>query len=367
MLLLSDRSNTLFLFSTVDPYVATHSQIPCAPLSLSLSLSPSLSEQAYIVDDSLILSGANLSEEYFVDRQDRYVLFENGGGGLVDFYADLIHTLRDDDSNEKINNGKRNGGTTTPGYYPHDLKDTVHNSDDSDAAVHIIPTFQSPHTANQPFVTKSGLTVPSDEDVITTLLQTALEESCTIRMASAYLNPTPRILDALGTNGYHSHTESTHSSPPVTFLTAAPDSHGFSPKPGVKRKGDWVPQAFTQICKDLSASQYHRNLHQHSLLWYSRPSWTFHGKGIWIYSPDGHLVAATAGSGNYGYRSYRRDMESNVALLFPQTQSTIQTALDQEWEALAQHSYVPDLQKQSDDMKVPWQIRAILPILKHVL
>ena len=49
--------------------------------------------QAYIVDNELILSGANLSEEYFTNRLDRYMSFVNGGAGLVDFYADLCDVL----------------------------------------------------------------------------------------------------------------------------------------------------------------------------------------------------------------------------------------------------------------------------------
>ncbi len=40
--------------------------------------------KAYIVDDEMVLSGANLSKEYFDDRLDRYMLFANGGGGVVD-------------------------------------------------------------------------------------------------------------------------------------------------------------------------------------------------------------------------------------------------------------------------------------------
>ena len=49
--------------------------------------------EAYIVDDEMVLSGANLSEEYFDDRLDLYMLFANGGGGLVDFYAELCNAL----------------------------------------------------------------------------------------------------------------------------------------------------------------------------------------------------------------------------------------------------------------------------------
>ncbi len=51
--------------------------------------------KAYVINDALILSGANLSEEYFVNRHDRYLVFTHGANGLVDFYADLIELLCD--------------------------------------------------------------------------------------------------------------------------------------------------------------------------------------------------------------------------------------------------------------------------------
>ena len=70
------------------------------PAFSSLSLPTPINEvagvmhmKAYIVDDEMILTGANLSEEYFSDRLDRYVLFRDGAGGLVDFYADLIDAM----------------------------------------------------------------------------------------------------------------------------------------------------------------------------------------------------------------------------------------------------------------------------------
>jgi CDP-diacylglycerol--glycerol-3-phosphate 3-phosphatidyltransferase len=40
--------------------------------------------KAYIIDDQLVLSGANLSEEYFQDRQDRYLLFDQGKRMLIE-------------------------------------------------------------------------------------------------------------------------------------------------------------------------------------------------------------------------------------------------------------------------------------------
>ncbi|KAJ3191291.1 CDP-diacylglycerol--glycerol-3-phosphate 3-phosphatidyltransferase [Irineochytrium annulatum] len=44
--------------------------------------------KAYAFDDSLIMSGANLSRDYFTNRQDRYILFNNCEG-LANYFHDL--------------------------------------------------------------------------------------------------------------------------------------------------------------------------------------------------------------------------------------------------------------------------------------
>ncbi|KAK7113205.1 hypothetical protein V1264_012540 [Littorina saxatilis] len=48
--------------------------------------------KVYLVDDSLIISGANLSNDYFTNRQDRYVLF-NDCKAMADFFDDLVKTV----------------------------------------------------------------------------------------------------------------------------------------------------------------------------------------------------------------------------------------------------------------------------------
>ena len=48
---------------------------------------------------------------------------------------------------------------------------------------------------------------------------------------------------------------------------------------------------------------------------YRRPGWTFHGKGLW-YSTTTSLPCLTmVGSPNFGYRSERRDLESQIVVL----------------------------------------------------
>ncbi|PIO55992.1 phospholipase D domain protein, partial [Teladorsagia circumcincta] len=46
----------------------------------------------YIFDDTVLISGANLSDNYFVNRQDRYVVFENKE--LADFFHNIVTAPR---------------------------------------------------------------------------------------------------------------------------------------------------------------------------------------------------------------------------------------------------------------------------------
>ncbi|VEN37128.1 unnamed protein product [Callosobruchus maculatus] len=46
----------------------------------------------YIFDDTLIISGANLSNDYFTNRQDRYIVIKDKR--LSDFYSGLVHRVQ---------------------------------------------------------------------------------------------------------------------------------------------------------------------------------------------------------------------------------------------------------------------------------
>lgn len=48
--------------------------------------------KVYLFDDSLLISGANLSHDYFTNRQDRYILFDDCKN-LADFVDSLIETV----------------------------------------------------------------------------------------------------------------------------------------------------------------------------------------------------------------------------------------------------------------------------------
>ena len=351
--------------------------------------------KAYIVDDVLILSGANLSEEYFSDRQDRYLQISNGGNGLVDFYANLIdilcHHASDpyyDSSHPSLDNPsdvtyQKKRTTTTTTQKPiepfwenlhrlfaaeGDGSSSVALLEDSETVAVCVPTFHHPqmtppHNQHQQ--------LPSDVEVTLALLEASPKEA-NVQMSSAYLNPSPMLLRAL----------QRHSK--VDLLTAGRLSHGFRPKPKAGNKGTaWIPTVFDRL-------QYEA-LWADSRLWHwQREGWTFHAKGLWLQAVpaanhdderkngtgDEHdnaakedsspLLAAMVGSSNFGRRSFERDVESNLVLVFPPT-SQFATVLHEEWKKLLSDSVLIKNPKQvlvDEAPPLPFHVRLLFPFIK---
>jgi CDP-diacylglycerol--glycerol-3-phosphate 3-phosphatidyltransferase len=289
--------------------------------------------KAYIVDDTLILSGANLSEEYFSDRQDRYIMIEEGGGGLVDFYAQLLNLLCAHGQNynhDSSSSPQRQPSTSTtkqefaqqltdlfvdPNAIAAEslLQDTINHKDKDTVVAIAIPTFQPPEgffdrsTSSPAFL--------SDVEVTHALLDAGSrhdDEHARVQLSSAYLNPTDCLLERLATY------------PHVDLLSAGRISHGFRPKPKAGNKGkEWIPTVFDHLARDAC-----QQLPNAQLWHWEKEGWSFHSKGLWLTSSnhdnddvdDGssRLDAAMIGSGNFGVRSFRRDMESNCVFIFPE-------------------------------------------------
>ena len=280
----------------------------------------------YIVDDEIFLSGANLSQEYFSDRHDRYLRLRYGANGLVDMYSELVLALckygsqrygssNDVGSAEPQESENRHilfdsllKILTTQTKDPCDMHETASN-----ALAYAIPTLQVPTDYFRSIDPEKVKQLPTDKDTIHGLLRQVGSIDnyyFDARVASAYLNPTESFLDATKQMRVH-------------FLTAGSLSHGFRPKniTGNQSRSGWISAVFENFVASLP---------RHAKVWhYQREDWTFHAKGIWLtYGKDGHtdtleipsqskLVLATHGSGNNGWRSEIRDMESNLILVFP--------------------------------------------------
>ena len=319
----ASNKNNLYLCSVLSPPLLQ--QLLPNPLN---EVAGVFHLKAYIVDDTLILSGANLSREYFVDRHDRYLHLVEGGGGLVDAYADIVQALCDhadvyhhdststEDKRTVVNRRKTSREDLQTALT--EIMTTTTSNEDSNAGYFCsstgndpivavaVPTFQAPkyffHTAT---------TFPFDTQIIFSLLETAASEAAVsanqnkqksdstaklnVRLSSAYLNPTNSMLQVL--TQIMATTTVT-----LEFLTAGRISHGFAPKKkkaGDKGK-DWIPTVFEEVAqrahqrlvmsKESSVGQQQSNGKKDSevdeavvkLRYYNRPGWTFHAKGLWL-------------------------------------------------------------------------------------
>lgn len=329
--------------------------------------------KAYIIDDELILSGANLSEEYFSDRQDRYLHILEGGNGLVDWYADLVDVLcehseqyQGEDEELKASEEPRQHliaavrgllqepDTTATGLAVVDPDGT----DDSIVAV-ACPTFQAPK--------HYGTDYRSDTNVLVDLLrETGPDENdrhaVALRVSSAYLNPTDTLQKAW------------QSMDRLHCLTAGYVSHGFRPKKKAGNKGKtWIPAVFDTLARHVSR--------QGANVWYyTREGWTYHAKGLWMsslnktahpskttdsldarFAPEEELLCVTHGSGNFGERSEYLDMESNLFLVLPQGSPLIEQHR-QEWNGMCDYAVRVD---ETEPQELHWYIRLLLPSIKR--
>ena len=408
----------------------------------------------YVVDDQLLLSGANLSREYFRDRMDRYLHLVEGANGMVDFYADLVDILCRHSNEysiaaiERSCRGVENQQERKPReeflreithhfqdpnhqsfsvlsaqdlFATGDNYDKVENGDKKIVAVGV-PTFQAPagyfRHSNHAEGTPSRVTVAADMatawstfrslwfinrqpadvvDFVTDVEATLgmLKEGgnsnndsnatgnriYSARLSSAYLNPTSVLLSVLR-EGYNK----------IELLSAGKISHGFKPKKKGYKEGnqgkDWtIPSIFDKLVDECMSSLRSTGVDARLFFW-ERPGWTFHAKGIWLTdeagAPDGpggenvdgdsEIAAVVVGSSNFGYRSFYRDMESNLLLVFPPG-GDVASSFEQEWKDLVASSKqevaeedVPSGLKKRDTAEkpppLPWPILKSIPYIK---
>eukprot|EP00815_Leptocylindrus_aporus_P011155 CAMPEP_0116068742 /NCGR_PEP_ID=MMETSP0322-20121206/11851_1 /TAXON_ID=163516 /ORGANISM="Leptocylindrus danicus var. apora, Strain B651" /LENGTH=570 /DNA_ID=CAMNT_0003555929 /DNA_START=97 /DNA_END=1810 /DNA_ORIENTATION=- len=306
----SRRDTSIYLFNAIYPI-------------LSLVLPSPLDEVAgvfhmkvYIIDDCLILSGANLSEEYFTDRQDRFMTFVNGAGGLVDFYADLVKLFCKRSNQfslygqEKLIEPEVSLNEFVKSINNLFLKQTENHV--KDVVAYVVPTIQLPNH----MITNCRLRFQNCSEAQNNALSAAMIEkggATSIRMATAYCNPTESYKSILRWVGAAGN---------LYILTAGGLSHGFAPKKGRDNgKGRaWIPDAFSNICYELNSS-----IKSGGMLYWERKDWTFHSKGLWFSAPCNDqkkdcisqcLYGTIIGSSNFNQRSENFDVESNTGIFF---------------------------------------------------
>ncbi|KAK9899372.1 hypothetical protein P389DRAFT_168340 [Cystobasidium minutum MCA 4210] len=331
----------------------------------------------YGFDDDVMLSGANLSKDYFTNRQDRYIVFKRHPA-----FADYLHELMQVFKGLSYSIKGRSASNTSGDNF--DLSfinepgkvssEPVHDPRGfTEAAKERLQTFMaqwlaksssslSPHrpssasssqgasfdTTIQPFLQMGQFDITQETDIVIpkVLEQVQHDEQLRLDWTSGYFGVRSAYKEGL-----------LKSVGPVHIVCASPQANGFYQSPGFSK---YIPPAYTYAeSRFWKAIKEHNKTDCISIEEWRRDGWTYHSKGIWL-SPSGSSWSSSSassspsnvasvgkeehlkphltliGSSNYGYRSAVRDVEVNAVI---QTSSDeLQIALGNELDNIRKHA-----------------------------
>ncbi|XP_058062849.1 CDP-diacylglycerol--glycerol-3-phosphate 3-phosphatidyltransferase, mitochondrial isoform X1 [Anopheles bellator] len=312
----------------------------------------------YLVDDTVILSGANLSNDYFTNRQDRYVMIEDRR--LADFYAQFLGKVQEFSLTVGRDGTTRLHDTWTMlPYKCAQLEFATEARDRVRAFFRQVMkeqrTLLQEHDEGEtdtwifPLIEMGQLGIHHDSVATRQLLSGCLPGS-RLRLATGYFNLTETYMRTL-TNDCQAQ---------CNILMAHPNANGFL---GAKGPAGGIPAAYSLLArKFLETLQTAGQSHRVELYEYERPGWTYHAKGLWYYLPESTLPNVTLiGSSNFGERSVHRDLEAQICLVT--TNDGLQRKLQAEYENLLQHSTTAETELVS--RPVPRWVRAVVGLFRN--
>ncbi|KAK0631369.1 hypothetical protein B0T14DRAFT_414897, partial [Immersiella caudata] len=290
-------------------------------------------------DDQAIVTGANLSGEYFSNRQDRYYSFSESPE-LVDYMETLVTTLgrfsysisHASDAQQPTFEWPKANHTPLP--LEQSDEETIRES----ARRHLIPLIWNSKTG----ISKKQTTIPSatstvvyplaqlnpllgrssgfptstHEWALTHLLSVISTHCATWTFSTPYLSLTPGLQRWM-----IDHRTASSSG---TVIAAAPEAMSFYGAKGLAR---YIPRAFSEEFRKLQRLFHSNNpsILPRLLQWrrgtaHAKNGWTFHAKGWWIgglpgWSEEDDLSMTIVGSSNYGERSLNLDLELDLLIV----------------------------------------------------
>ncbi|XP_074870535.1 CDP-diacylglycerol--glycerol-3-phosphate 3-phosphatidyltransferase, mitochondrial isoform X2 [Carettochelys insculpta] len=332
--------------------------------------------KVYLFDNNVILSGANLSDSYFTNRQDRYVFLQDSPE-IADFFAELVDAIGDlslqlqqDDTVQmmagmvhpyqgdkmaycEVANRRVMEVISSARARQECLRtQTFHGRRlEGDPLLPQQDPKPEPDTWIYPLVQMKPFGIQIDEMVTETLL-TEAEQGARIYLTTGYFNLTQPYMDlVLGTKADYQ------------ILLASPEVNGFF---GAKGVAGAIPSAYVYIEHQFySALCCLGQQGRVRLLEYIRNGWTFHAKGLWLYLAGSSLPCLTLiGSPNFGYRSVHRDLEAQVAIVTEN--HDLQLQLHQEQEQLYLRSGVVSASTfEQPSRYVKLWVKLVTPLIKN--
>jgi CDP-diacylglycerol---glycerol-3-phosphate 3-phosphatidyltransferase len=296
--------------------------------------------KALVADGEAIITGANLSDEYWHCRQARYITVRNPA--LVDVLAGVVdatvqHSLR-------ANYAETPPTLTAPDRNPRRVHEAVVDVVGTGAPAPasdtvFVPLFQHP-----------ALGLRQEFDVLRALL--AFPDGDLV-LNTPYPNFPEAYLRALETRVGPASSGST------LFVGPSGNSHSFSTGRGLKAlvPGVYLHREREFIARTRAAAA--QSGAQLDFRHYDREGWVFHSKGIWFTTQ--HESATIIGSSSFGERSVSRDFD--LSFLVVSRDPDMRRAMAAEVETMLAWA---DGQ-QPVDRPGAWVIPLLVPLVKAYL
>ncbi|CAN6620257.1 CDP-diacylglycerol--glycerol-3-phosphate 3-phosphatidyltransferase [Trichomonascus vanleenenianus] len=325
----------------------------------------------YGFDDEIILSGANLSMDYFTNRQDRYILFKSKP--LTDYYF-RIHEAVSSLSYHVVPTAETKSGfklrwphvytspepTESPVEYikaaTKKLKALLgpQNSPEPrpDASPYSPLTYVYPISQFTPLLNPDTST---EFVVVSRILSMLGADRFNWTLTAGYFNIHPEYRDKL---------LKTRPQTAAQVITAAPEANGF-----YKSKGPsgLLPQVYSELAKRFLQDVTHADVaHRITVSEWKNGvvntpgGWSYHAKGLWVTEPSDESVCMTViGSSNYTRRAYSHDLEANALIVTKDP--VLKAQLTQEVAHLRTHTTTMKLEDfDREDRKPDWRQKAFI-------
>ncbi|KAJ7683694.1 hypothetical protein B0H17DRAFT_1073780 [Mycena rosella] len=282
----------------------------------------------YGVDDEVMISGANLNESYFTDRQDRYIHF-TGQLHLSQYCLDFIKTVSG--FSFKLQ-PPSSGGSIGP-YSVRESEYAISWPTPEIHPHHIHSTAELALSALQnTYIQTTPERVDPNKVVMFPLIQAGQfnirDEENTLKMLFEHLDALPKdtrpLLDL--TSGYFGLYKEyqnliLRSTVECRIVASSPRANGFYGSRGVSGR---IPEGYTLLeQRFMKAVQRAGRESGVQLNEWEREGWTYHAKGIWLSAAAGSPPLLTLfGSTNLNSRSAHIDTELSFLMLVPETSAS---------------------------------------------
>ena len=231
--------------------------------------------KCFIFDDDIIISGANLSESYFTNREDRYILIKNCPK-LSNYFHDIIDATCSF-SMKMSPNGDLDTDKDVCKHHPLDNRDSfiedartkLEQVQTRNKSEHKLELDEKVDTVIIPLLQMPTYKINEERKFMNHLLSTVPSNSV-MKLASGYFNLTQEYINILLKNQTKFKS--------VDVLVASEKVNSFYGAKGLIGRIPSVYTTFSSSFFNKIATLSEQNPVRMYL--FERPNWTFHAKGL---------------------------------------------------------------------------------------